>query len=286
MQKPYLMNGYARLKRHYWRMVGKVLAVAEPYLPSRLDAGEESSSSTRNVIIHYHNFKSAGTSVDYILQNNFGGRWMEWDETNDPDDIARLIAQRRSLKAISSHSVAIRLPDMQGIRLYPIVFMRHPIDRVVSMYRFYNKYSRHPGKEAEQARQTDLRGFIEWQLGCGSDYRNYYALRFSQWKTMPAYLEKPELERARETIEQLPFVGLVDHFEASLTRLQAYLKPSFPDFQVYSVHANVTSTINLPLYQRLEALRKEVGDRLYDRLIEENREDIALYHIILARYAA
>ncbi len=30
----------------------------------------------RTIILHYHLFKNAGTSVDAILQRNFPGRWV------------------------------------------------------------------------------------------------------------------------------------------------------------------------------------------------------------------
>lgn len=283
MSNTYLMNLFARLQGRYWRMLGKAHARVEPFLPGRLQEG--GSNEARKIIIHYHNFKSAGTSIDYILQKNFGSRWTEWDEGHDPDAIARLMLKRPSLKALSSHTVAIRLPEHPGYQFFPIVFLRHPIDRAVSMYRFYNQYRRHPGKEAEMARQTDLSGFIEWQLERGRDYRNYYTMRLSQWNTGPEASGLGEFERARRTLSELPFVGLVDRFEASLASLADYLGPHFPGFQIYSVQANVTAKSEVPLDQRLAKLRKDIGETVYERLNAANLDDIALYEILLARYS-
>lgn len=282
MTNTYLMNWYARLQGRYWRLLGKAYAVAEQFLPSR--SRIEDVGAGRKVIIHFHNFKSAGTSIDYILQRNFGGRWMAWEENDDPAAITALIQKRPSLKAISSHTVAIRLPESPGIQFFPIVFLRHPIDRAVSMYRFYNQYRRHPGQEAEQARQTDLPGFIAWQLERGRDYRNYYTMRLSQWNTGPEASEQGEFERARRALLELPFVGLVDQFDASLSRLADYLGPDFPGFQIYSVQANVTAKTEVPLDQRLGKLRKDIGDTVYEQLNAANRDDIELYEIIRASY--
>ena len=281
MTNTYLMNWYARLQGRYWRMLGKACAVAEQFLPSR--SRIEDAGAGRKVIIHFHNFKSAGTSIDYILQRNFGRRWMAWEESDDPDAITALIQNQPSLKAISSHTVAIRLPKSPGIQFFPIVFLRHPIDRAVSMYRFYNQYRRHPGKEAEQARQTDLPGFIAWQLDRGRDYRNYYTMRLSRWDSLPE-TEQSEFERARATLSELPFVALVDQFDASLSRLADYLGPDFPGFQIYSVQANVTAKTQVPLDQRLGKLQQDMGDSMFERLTEANRDDIALYEIMRARY--
>ena len=281
MTNTYLMNWYARLQGRYWRMLGKAHAVAEQFLPSR--SRIEDAGVGRKVIIHFHNFKSAGTSIDYILQRNFGGRWLAWEENDDPAAITALIQKRPSLKAVSSHTLAIRLPESPGIQFFPIVFLRHPIDRAVSMYRFYNQYRRHPGQEAEQARQTDLPGFITWQLERGRDYRNYYTMRLSQWNTLPE-TEQSEFERARAALSELPFVGLVDQFDASLTRLADYLGPDFPGFQIYSVQANVTAKTQVPLNQRLGKLKLDIGESMFERLTEANRDDIALYEIIRARY--
>jgi len=281
MTNTYLMNLYARLQGRYWRMLGKAHAVAEQLLPSR--ARVEGTAAGRKVIIHFHNFKSAGTSIDYILQRNFGGRWMAWEENDDPAAITALIQKRPSLKAISSHTVAIRLPESPGIQFFPIVFLRHPMDRAVSMYRFYNQYRRHPGKEAEQARKTDLPGFIAWQLDRGRDYRNYYTMRLSRWNGL-SESGQSEFERARKALSELPFVGLVDQFDASLSRLADYLGPDFPDFQIYSVQANVTAKTQVPLDQRLGKLQQDMGESMFERLTEANRDDIALYEIIRARY--
>ena len=281
MTNTYLMNWYARLQGRYWRMLGKACAVAEQFLPGR--SRIEDAGAGRKVIIHFHNFKSAGTSIDYILQRNFGRRWMAWEENDDPNAITALIQKRPSLKAISSHTVAIRLPESPGIQFFPIVFLRHPIDRAVSMYRFYNQYRRHPGKEAEQARKTDLPGFIAWQLDRGRDYRNYYTMRLSRWNGL-SECGQSEFERARKALSELPFVGLVDQFDASLSRLTDYLGPEFPDFQIYSVQANVTAKTQVPLDQRLGKLQQDMGESMFERLTEANRDDIALYEIIRARY--
>ena len=32
--------------------------------------------NTRTIILHYHLFKNAGTSIDSILQENFGEQWI------------------------------------------------------------------------------------------------------------------------------------------------------------------------------------------------------------------
>ena len=95
----------------------------------------------RDVIVHYHIFKNAGSSIDACLANSFGPRWHNYDIDEDwanitSDDLRQHLAEHPDLRAISSHQA--RSPDPSGgdLRAHPIVFVRHPIDRVGSMYSF------------------------------------------------------------------------------------------------------------------------------------------------------
>src|SRR5687767_12265527 len=94
----------------------------------------------RRVIIHYHIFKNAGTSVDRMLQESFGEAWASWDTENrdgkiSPSELEAFLLDRPHLAALSSHQIVPPLPSRE-LDVFPIVFVRHPIDRAHSAYLF------------------------------------------------------------------------------------------------------------------------------------------------------
>jgi hypothetical protein len=272
-----------RLKRHCGRLLRRADSFIEPLLPRPAAAAD---APERRIVVHYHTFKTAGTSIDHILGAHFGLRWIEWEASPAPEALAAQLAARRKIQAVSSHWAAIRLPKLAGARFLPIVFLRHPIDRIPSVYRFYRKYPRHREAAADIARCSDLATFVEWQLGNNRQFRNLYAERLACWRETPDYLEQPELARALITLAELPFVGLTERFDESIRRLNAYLQPHFPGFRARPVRMNATRKDDAPIEQRLRDFRAAVGDRLYDRLLEANQDDLVLYDTVLADYSA
>jgi hypothetical protein len=94
------------------------------------------------LLFHYHLFKNAGTSVDEILSRNFGRHWVE-QEFNDvptPGSASQLVheflAERPGIKAVSSHTARLPAPELAERVTLPIIFVRHPIDRLKSAYNF------------------------------------------------------------------------------------------------------------------------------------------------------
>ena len=99
--------------------------------------------SKRPVIVHFHLFKNAGTSVDRILQRNFGDRWIEIEGPNNKkltqDALIDFIRGNPQYDAISSHTAVVSVPQYDDIEIIPIFFYRHPIDRIRSAYDFERK---------------------------------------------------------------------------------------------------------------------------------------------------
>src|SRR5215472_14641285 len=98
-----------------------------------------SLESKRQILVHYHIFKNAGTSIDAMLRASFRSRWEKFDPdlpVSDPSGmLAQFIAERPRVRAISSHTICPPLPAIEGTYLQPIFFLRHPIARVASAYK-------------------------------------------------------------------------------------------------------------------------------------------------------
>lgn len=244
---------------------------------------DDCAGPSRPVILHYHFFKNAGTSVDEVLKENFAGRWLE-AEFPGPDNakaVAAWIARNPAVCAFSSHTALMPLPVLEGVCVIPIVFLRHPLDRIASAYRF--EQSQPGGSRGSIIAQTqDLAGYVRARLDSPKDFqcRNFHAFRLA--KQVPG-AQHADLEAALSTLMALPFVGVVEEFDLSLARLEETLRPHFPEFICAESHLNASPAATWGLARRLEAMRGQLGDELYSMLLRENMKDICLHHAALAR---
>ena len=242
------------------------------------------------LLFHYHIFKNAGSSVDRMLRTNFGDAWSDREfevgtrkERNA--EVSALLARSPELKAFSSHTAPLPVPDLPDRRVLPIIFVRHPLLRIRSAYAFHRRQdAATPG--ALLAKSTDLRGYVETYLAepGARVVRDFQVARFAAGTPgRPAMAPR----RALETISRLPFVGLVEAFEESIARLGDFVRPLFPGFEAIAYHENVTSTAEgASTDESLAALREELGDALYDRLLADNAADLALFECVREDYSS
>ncbi|MDO3386633.1 hypothetical protein QWI17_12370 [Gilvimarinus sp. SDUM040013] len=244
----------------------------------------------RPVILHYHLFKNAGTSIDTCLQQSFGDRWCNFDSpvghTISADDIVARLHQQPELCAISSHDAAPPLPS-GDFRVYPIVMLRHPVLRAKSAYLFecgvQNSLSTTAaGFQAYiDERTKDLNGGV---------ITNFQACRLANRSPSGPEQVAPATEheyarRAINFIDSLAFFGLVERFHESLVRLNFYLVGEFPDIQLRHHWQNATQRNATSVDEQLASIAGELGPDLYQRLIDRNQQDLTLYQYACERFA-
>ena len=113
------------------------------------------------------------------------------------------------------------------------------------------------------------------------------AFRDFQARRLAAYVDRvtADLETsAFAALERAPFVGLVEDFDASVARLEAYLKPHWPDFRARAARANVTDTSAASLADKVAQIEADLGAEVHAMLLEANRVDFALYEAARARW--
>ena len=242
------------------------------------------------MIIHYHTFKNAGTSVDEMLKRNFAEHWEEAEfrlpgagKHSNVDVVTQYLRERPNLQAFSSHTALLPLPNL-GRPIFPIVFVRHPLDRLRSAYTFERRQVADT-HGARLAKAQDFSGYLRELLASphNRQARNFQTSRLAC--NEPA-ANGPELDRAMRAFDALPFVGLVEAYDASLQRLQQKLAPLFPAFKAVVVHKNRTAAAPEPLARKLEAMAKAIGAELYGEVRAANADDIALFERARALYAA
>ena len=95
----------------------------------------------RTTVVHFHLFKNAGTTVERGLQDYFGERWASFDKPASAARISQVeletfLNTNQALQAVSSHHLRPPLVDSTLMKWLPVLFLRHPIDRIRSAYEF------------------------------------------------------------------------------------------------------------------------------------------------------
>lgn len=241
----------------------------------------------RKIIFHYHLFKNAGTSLDKLLKKNFPNSWVSKEFTGTPssrrESVIRWILKETDAVAFSSHTAAPLQGEIENVEIFPISFVRHPIDRIASAYTFERKQGFNTFGPT-LARNTSLGGYIDVQLSLGYDSqcKNFLLQHFSSFSDAVA-LDRET--RAVNVVDSLPFIGLVEEYAESIERLTAWLKPHFPEFQPQVYVANVTREVSVPLEERLSLIRQDIGPALFQQVREANKADFMLYERVKERYA-
>ena len=234
---------------------------------------------SRNVILHFHLFKNAGTSLDALLKENFPAQWLTKEfESNKALNHLQLvdwIKQFPETVCFSSHTAKLPPPEIDGVNIFPLIFMRHPIDRIASVYLFEKKQGG-DGKWPTIARNTSFKGYLEERLIRSADRQciNFHVERFASM--FPNNIGS-EFERAKLAVETLPFVGIVEDYEGSIQRMTEWLKPHFPNFKANVHRLNTTRDSELSLENKLEQIQKDVGEEMYGLLEQRNQADLDLY---------
>lgn len=245
------------------------------------DGSREEKS--RFVLFHYHLFKNAGTSTDEILSRNFGRRWQprEFPRQKNAVAVRSFIQEHQDLIAISSHTALLPVPQLDGVHIFPILFLRHPLDRLRSAYDFERKQAV-ATFGADLAKTHDFDGYLRelFKRPRHRQVRNFQTFRLSH--NEPNHCGT-ELQRAMRALESLPFVGLVEAYEDSILRLKELLRPWVPDFSVSSARKNATRGAEMKLHERLAQIEASLGRDFYLEICAVNCDDLALYEKLKER---
>lgn len=238
--------------------------------------------SAKIIVGHYHLFKNAGTSIDTILENSFGSYWKKAEfKTNFGKSNSHLVKKwllkNLEISAFSSHTALFPIPVIDGVFIIPIVFLRHPIDRIWSVYKFERKHKKILNSSIKLAKKYDFAGYLNHQLDHQDNrsLRNFQTYRLS---FLNIQQNSTELEKALSGFNSLPLVGIVDNFDLSMKLFRDIIVKYFPSFQVKPTHKNITSHRNLSLEEKLDQIKSSLDLTTYERLLESNDEDLKLYN--------
>jgi len=242
----------------------------------------------RNIVLHYHIFKNAGSTVRSILENNFAGLCGDveginpWD-TIESDRILQYAFDHPDLQVISTHHGRPPVPVNRNITFHPVIFLRHPIDRAGSVYSFEHRQAMDsPSLGVKIAIAQDLAGYVRWRLTerNGAVIKNFHTVvlagREKDMRTATASYR--DLEIAKEWLKGIPFFGLVESFDTSLSRMRSYLAQYFGDINPSFIIQNSSPDRKDTMQDRLQEIEEMLGHDLYKELVDKNALDMELYN--------
>lgn len=245
----------------------------------------------RTVLLHYHIYKNSGTSFEQVLDACFGARHERFDGpypffTISQDQIDQIINRRRDAVAFSSHQVLLPQPSSLDYRVIAATFLRHPILRLGSIYR-YKRGSQDGTVTAQLASAHDFAGWIEASFPVRTELTHmsnpqtrYFAGVYGRQAIVRegAGLLNYDLVTAERNLANVELLGRTEHFDSDLRRFvdiaaRYGLALTIPEV----THHNATERSSAPVADRVEALLSQLPPALRDRLIAANQQDLALY---------
>lgn len=241
-----------------------------------------------HILLHYHIFKNAGTSLDGILERIFGDDFYLYDKKNPgatiaPREINGLIKRYSNIRAFSSHQIKFPRPNVQGAVVHQVLFLRHPLARVESCFQFEKNIQKiYP-------RETTLEEYVRKHL----DSERLGAVIGIQTRVLadnPLFsdgdfkktLTNTVVESAIRNLDNCDAFGVVEKYAKSLEIFEKCFRLYFSDFYILDEEKrkklNASKNPFGNLEQSIDSLKGQLNVDTYAQLKEELWSDLLIYH--------
>jgi hypothetical protein len=235
----------------------------------------------RFVILHYHILKNAGTTLENILDRNFGERLARLDTEHrdgriEQADIVDYLERHPGVEAISSHQIHYPVPQARGYLFFDWCFLRDPVDRLRSTYDYFRQRPAAGDPLSDAANRMEFAAYIRCLLArfpeqVDNPQTNLLANGAADRETVPEDLA-PALARMLETV----FLGVVDLYEQSIVAGKHRLRGVFPWLDFAQAPANVSRGMEGTVARRRAHFRECVGRAVYREVARLNQLDFRL----------
>lgn len=213
------------------------------------------------MICFCHMIKTAGTTLNYILRNNYGHNVFAADNELALKKIKRLLNFNKNIRVISGHSIrATNDYDSFISDIKYITFLRNPVERYISHYNHRN-LDRKPKQEIKD----------RLKLIGENDYQTKFILGATNIEERSYIAGKNELEKAKRKLNNdYSFVGLVEKFDESLVLMKRLINCEHLDIRYKKKNVNKSKAI--------EAIN--INESIKNEILEANKIDCELFSYV------
>ena len=216
----------------------------------------------RTIILHYHLFKNAGSSIDAVLKKNFENQWVtrEFNGNNNTDQTTEWILSKPDAIAFSSHTMNGPLPKIDDVKIISIIMLRNPIERIISAYKFERTQNADTWG-SQLAKKSSFEEYVVARLQKQDDQqcRNFQVERLATLR--PGH--KPKVERAIEALDDFSIVGIVENFNQSVKAIANKIKGDFPSYEHEFTHSNRSKPSDFKMSIAMRQLLEECNKNDY-----------------------
>jgi hypothetical protein len=236
----------------------------------------------RFVLLHYHFLKNAGSTIENILDRNFGERFARVDTQERSGHftnaaLLQFLEDNPEVAAVSSHQLRHPLPEARGYLFFDLCFLRDPIDRIRSMYDYFREKPAAGDPLSELANRSALGEFITCLVErFREEVTNVQVALLAHGGVDEHAPDQRDFAVALERVLDTAFLGVVDRFDQSVIAGRHFLDPVFPALDSSHAPANVSGGMEGSLSARRRKLRDACGHTVYKELVRLNALDCEL----------
>jgi len=226
----------------------------------------------RFVLLHYHIFKNAGSTIEDILDHSFGDRFGKLETpvgegTISQSDLISHLNAHPGLRAFSSHQIRHPLPEAPGYLFFDICFLRDPLDRLRSFYDYFRQRPNPADPMSDLANRTTLGDFVEGMI---RDFPLF--VRDNQVNLLACAGDSDEpgprdLDLAIRRMKETSFLGVVDSFGKSVAAGSDALRAAFQDLDCRRPPVNVSRGLEGTVAGRIVELRDACRPEVFEELL-------------------
>ena len=170
-----------------------------------------SGHSVKRIFLHIP--KTAGTSLNEILQRVYGRDGLVRIYSHEDEHLREILRDVERADAISGH-LSFGIHEYFGIEARYVTFLRHPVARVVSLFLHQ---ARHPDNDLHHRIAGGMTLMEILRSGEFPEYNNHM-VRIVTGLTSVEPLDDPSLVDAAESTlgAYFDFVGITEHFDESV----------------------------------------------------------------------
>lgn len=241
-------------------------------------------------LVHLHIFKNAGSSLDKILSESFGDSFMTFDKDNpgatiNCDEVAQILDRNNQINCLSSHQIRLPAPVTFSRVIFPIFFLRHPVERLQSCFHFERDVQKRFPEDMtmEQYTRSSLRNpninaVINLQTATICDNR---LMNGKMRDSINADVIRSAISTLNNNIASF---GLVSHFDLSMELIRYNLQDHFPQLLndenliTENTHENFSINREMKTDEKMLYVKQNLSKPTYVSLLEALEPDLIIYN--------